>query len=797
MSLREVCPKEFRKMAAFILVASFICIATYGKRLGLADNIEAFSIQSLPFPRGGDGAVQSETQAKRDPKRLVTVADAIQMTRIAGRNAINAYSGGLSADFASFSPDGKWLVFLVKKGNLEKNTNEYSMLLYEVGDLLGSPHPRTLVSFTSSSNRAAIDEVTWMGDSDTILFLGQQWDETTQLYSVERVSGKIRRLTEHPTNLLSYSTSDRADRFAYFAEKPLKDLIEEDVLRHGFHVSDERLADLIAGRLRDSRADLLVTDEAGSSTQRLQVSDMQEGSPLFVSPDGHYLVLKTLVPNVPAIWHEYKDELLQNLMRQRLPNGIPAYIERYTLLDLKSGLNRALLDSPVSDYGSDVKWLSDSQSIILTGMYLPLTVADPVERTARERKAYVIEVKVPSLEFSKIAERDLKLMYWNPRTQILRLKERRPNQIGSTRAEEYEKKSDRWERVEIPDESAGSPVPDITVEQDLNEWPRVIATNPKTDQKATLLDLNPQFNDLKFGHVETIKWKGGDSREVQGGLYLPPDYVTGKKYPLVIQTHGFDPRAFWIDGPFSTAFAAQPLVANGIVVLQIPDSHDWSTRDTPLEAPFMMKTYENAIDYLDRKGVIDRHRLGLIGFSQTCLYVQYMLTHSKYQIAAAVVADGIDGGYFQYTASGNSSPYMKAIREGLIGTSPFGSGLELWMKRSSGFLLDRVNTPLLIQAIHPPSLLEEWEWFAGLLRLKKPVDFVYIPSGYHILQKPWDRMVSQQGDVDWFCFWLKDEEDPDPAKGEQYGRWSRLRDLTHQDTGPGVHNQGNAEAHRR
>ena len=149
MSLREVCPKEFRKMAAFILVASFICIATYGKRLGLADNIEAFSIQSLPFPRGGDGAVQSETQAKRDPKRLVTVADAIQMTRIAGRNAINAYSGGLSADFASFSPDGKWLVFLVKKGNLEKNTNEYSMLLYEVGDLLGSPHPRTCLLYTS------------------------------------------------------------------------------------------------------------------------------------------------------------------------------------------------------------------------------------------------------------------------------------------------------------------------------------------------------------------------------------------------------------------------------------------------------------------------------------------------------------------------------------------------------------------------------------------------------------------------------------------------------------------------
>jgi len=36
-------------------------------------------------------------------------------------------------------------------------------------------------------------------------------------------------------------------------------------------------------------------------------------------------------------------------------------------------------------------------------------------------------------------------------------------------------------------------------------------------------------------------------------------------------------------------------------------------------------------------------------------------------------------------------------------------------------------------------------------------------------------MVSQQGNVDWFCFWLKGEEDPDPTKAEQYKRWRELR----------------------
>jgi hypothetical protein len=31
--------------------------------------------------------------------------------------------------------------------------------------------------------------------------------------------------------------------------------------------------------------------------------------------------------------------------------------------------------------------------------------------------------------------------------------------------------------------------------------------------------------------------------------------------------------------------------------------------------------------------------------------------------------------------------------------------------------------------------------------------------------------------VDLFCFWLKGEEDPDPAKAEQYKRWRNLRAL--------------------
>jgi hypothetical protein len=54
---------------------------------------------------------------------------------------------------------------------------------------------------------------------------------------------------------------------------------------------------------------------------------------------------------------------------------------------------------------------------------------------------------------------------------------------------------------------------------------------------------------------------------------------------------------------------------------------------------------------------------------------------------------------------------------------------------------------------------------------------LYLPDGQHILQKPLERLASQQGTVDWFRFWLEGEEDPDPAKAEQYRRWRELRAL--------------------
>jgi hypothetical protein len=58
---------------------------------------------------------------------------------------------------------------------------------------------------------------------------------------------------------------------------------------------------------------------------------------------------------------------------------------------------------------------------------------------------------------------------------------------------------------------------------------------------------------------------------------------------------------------------------------------------------------------------------------------------------------------------------------------------------------------------------------------------VYLPEAAHVLVKPWECLVSQEGNVDWFDFWLNGHEDADRKKAEQYARWRELRKLQEQN----------------
>ena len=361
-------------------------------------------------------------------------------------------------------------------------------------------------------------------------------------------------------------------------------------------------------------------------------------------------------------------------------------------------------------------WSPDSKSVVVSNVYLPLNVDNPVEQKLRKAHTFLLEYKIPSRQFLTMSDEDLKLIEWDRKSNAVICDVGRLDSLTgkNTPKAYFRKNGETWSRVSASEEKKTSLLPNIVREEDMNTPPRIVAIGPDGGRKSLVMDLNPQFRDLAFAKVEEVSWKNSLGDESKGGLYWPVDYVAGRKYPLVIQTHGWVPDRFWTDGPWATAFAAQPLAGKGFFVLQVNESA-WHFAGTPKEAPSAMADYESAIDYLDGRGLIDRNLVGIIGFSRTCYYVTHILAFSKYRIAAAVIADGLDADYFQYFMSSNVDSDLAGDSEALNGGAPFGDALASWTKRVSAFHMDQVQAPVRIQAIGPISLLQEWNGFRGSL----------------------------------------------------------------------------------
>ena len=102
--------------------------------------------------------------------------------------------------------------------------------------------------------------------------------------------------------------------------------------------------------------------------------------------------------------------------------------------------------------------------------------------------------------------------------------------------------------------------------------------------------------------------------------------------------------------------------------------------------------------------------------------------------------------------------------------------LARYKKASVALNASSVGTPLLINA-SDAEYVRDMQRVTTLRTLKKPVEMFIYTDERHEKNQPRHRYAIYQRNVDWLNFWLRDKEDPDPAKAEQYKRWRELRKL--------------------
>ena len=214
------------------------------------------------------------------------------------------------------------------------------------------------------------------------------------------------------------------------------------------------------------------------------------------------------------------------------------------------------------------------------------------------------------------------------------------------------------------------------------------------DEPAQLTHLQHVTDGVQLGKDETVKWKS-DKFDVDGVLTYPPDYVAGKKYPLVLFIHG-GPTAASLA---TLSMAAQIFAAKGWLVFE-PNYRGSNNEGNAFTTAIVAdagagpgRDVMAGVAALEKRGIVDESRIAVSGWSYGGYMTSWLIgnypTVWKAAVAGAPVTDILD----QYTLSDNN-----VQRASGYGPSPFvgAESLQRYAAMSPLTYAWRVKAPTLI-----------------------------------------------------------------------------------------------------
>jgi dipeptidyl aminopeptidase/acylaminoacyl peptidase len=714
---------------------------------------------------------------------VATIEDAIAMVRI-------QYSAGLDGSVGAFSPDGSKFAAVTWRGDVARNINVHSLLVFDVRATGGQPATVLSRDFEGDAEdqvASPITRIAWLPDNRTLAFIGRERSKPGQVYTVDVVNRQVRQLTNHPTSVRSFvlGPDGSLKAFSAVADDPRdagrrKRLEEDGVFTWDAALFPSRRRYLtpmlalalaqpgqirqyfLAGRAEpffDSRqsrpsAPLDFTDPKVALAPQQTLEDegaLRGWASLTGDPQG----TRALLFPYGLTAHEMRPERYAHYATAN------AYARRvaapYGIVDLATGRIDRLVDAPHPQFrdGGEPLWAPDGRTVIVYTLQ-PLDSPDPSANASRAAEPpQWMEVDIATRRLTPLGiPQGWRVVRWDATQRALIL----------TRGNAFARFSRR-------SDGTWGELSELGTVNGLNSWytpatngalaigvqdatlsPPELAAFDFSSKKTNLLtNFNPALHSRTYGAVEQMRWAHKYDKTTFAFLIKPVGYTRGTRYPLVILlddgTLRQEGEPFLLDAAWQlSGHAIQMLAAQGFVVLYPRETPALrGVIETKQEGEVKREHIETAIAELDRAGLIDPTRVGISGWSRAGYHAHYLMIHSPGTFKAATT---IDGGTYEYT-----------------------SGMRPFLDEE----LQRVRTPLLLEAHGPGSLISHGAMADRLDALGKPVDILYFPTASHSTTRPQHRLRSLSTHIDWWRFWLKDQEDPSPAKREQYSHWRALR----------------------
>ena len=284
----------------------------------------------------------------------------------------------------------------------------------------------------------------------------------------------------------------------------------------------------------------------------------------------------------------------------------------------------------------------------------------------------------------------------------------------------------------------------------------IFRLNLKEGILAPITDFNRDvFRDVEMNPIETFAFRGAKNDMVEGILIKPPFFDPGKKYPLVLLVHG-GPQGGWTDD-FHFRWNLNMFAAPGYVVAAInfhgsngygqeftdAVSRDWGG------APHidMVKGQQYLVENFP---YVDRERIVAAGASYGGFLVNWMAGHAddfKYPFRCFISHDGMFDARSMYY-----STEELWFEEWEYGGTPWNS--DLYEKWNPARFVDRLRVPMLVihsERDYRVPVSQGLMLFTALQRQGIKSKMLYFPDEDHFVTKPLNARLWWKTVFDWIA----------------------------------------------
>ena len=651
----------------------------------------------------------------------------------------------------AISPDGAHIIYSVQSVDEKKNKKISNLWICSLKD--GKSNQFTVGNQIDSFPR-------WSPDGKKIAFLSNRDDEKQpQIYLIPFSGGEARPLTDIQGEFAGFKWSPTGeDLICQFRKKDQEDIERaEDDLKKELGIVSRRVQRVFykfdgRGFLPDERWHIWkISGNTGESTQLTDGKKFDETFPNW-SPDDRDVVFLSNHAEDPDLDPDAVDIFIHSIERGKT-RKIPTPI------------------GPKQDpvFSPDGKWIvyygKEGRDHWWKNTSLWLVSADGKEEASNLTQEFDLDLSNTIINDFP-GHLPLSPPIWSPDSSLIYFSVSRH---GKATLHSIKKEGGVKNMETLIDQ--GGALGSVTFDEEqkliaylhssIQEPPEVMAHDLKENRSQKLSHVNQTvLEEIQFGEVEMVWFKGKEGNDLQGWIMKPPSYKEGMQYPAILEIHG-GPRAQYGD-IFMHEF--HYLAAQGYVVFfanprggqGYGEDHSkaiWNNWGTVDFDDIMAWT-----EFVSQQPYVDSERLGITGGSYGGYMTNWIIGQTN-RFRAAVTQRSVSNLISMYGSSDLNWAFQFEF-----GNQPPWENLENYWRQSPMKHIGNAQTPTLV--IHSEndlrvSIEQGEQVFVALKKLGVDTEMIRYPDEPHGLSRGGrtDRRIDRLNHIlRWFNKYLQEDE---------------------------------------